>query len=357
VKIGSREIGPGHPVFVVAEIGLNHNGSVDTALEMVRAAKACGADAVKVQAFAASCFTTARATWKGESQLEMFKRYELPREAYFRIADECRKEGLVFFGTPDCVEHARWLVDAGAEVIKVGSDDLTNTPLLRQLAALGLPMILSTGMGGEDEVERAVNAVTDHIGTVWDAASGEVISHTDQLADVAVLYCCSVYPTPLSSVRFRIIEKLRSSEMWGVTAVGFSDHTEGPTAACVAVAVGATIVEKHFTLDHSMPGPDHQWSADPADFRALVDAIRGTESAFSSWLLDEREVEMRPVARRSIVAARDLPAGHVLTWADIAFKRPGDGLAPSSAPALIGKTLYKALAADDLVTLEVLPCS
>jgi N,N'-diacetyllegionaminate synthase len=356
VKIGSREIGPGHPVFIVAEIGLSHQGSVDTALEMVRAAKACGADAVKVQSFAAACFTTARGTWKGESQLEMFKRYELPREAYFRIADECRREGLVFFGTPDCVEHSRWLVDAGAEVIKVGSDDLTNLPLLRQLAAFGLPMILSTGMGGDDEVERAVDAVTDHIGTVWDAASGNVISHTDQLADVAVLYCCSVYPTPLSSVRFRIIEKLRSSEMWGVTAVGFSDHTEGPIAACVAVAVGASIVEKHFTLDHSMPGPDHQWSADPEGFRTLVEAIRGTEAAFSSWLLDEREVEMRPVARRSIVAARDLPAGHVLAEADLAFKRPGDGLPPADADKLIGKTLAQPLTADDLITLEVLTC-
>ncbi len=336
MKIGTREIGPGHPVFVVAEIGLNHNGSVDTALEMVRAAKACGADAVKVQSFSAACFTTARGTWKGESQLEMFKRYELPREAYFQIADECRKEGLVFFGTPDCVEHARWLVDAGAGGIKVGSDDLTNLPLLRQLAAFGLPMILSTGMGDDVEIQAAIDTVTNEVD------------------DVAVLYCSSVYPAPLSSLRLRKIDWLDSLPWVG--AAGFSDHTEGTTAAQLAVAAFAAIIEKHFTLDHSMPGPDHAWSSDPIQFAALVRNVRAAESALSDAPMDPAEIAVRVVARRSIVAARDLSAGHVLSDADIAFKRPGDGLPPADAGKLIGKTLSKPLAADDLVTMEVLTC-
>jgi N,N'-diacetyllegionaminate synthase len=338
VKIGNREIGPGHPVFVVAEIGLNHNGSVDTALEMVRAAKACGADAVKVQSFAASCFTTARGTWKGESQLEMFKRYELPREAYFRIADECRKEGLVFFGTPDCVEHARWLVDAEAECLKVGSDDLTNTPLLRQLAAFGLPMIFSTGMGAEAEVSAAMGAT--------------------KTVPRAVLYCCSVYPAPLSALRLERITSLRRDYEY----VGFSDHTLGPIATAAAVALGAAIIEKHFTIDKLMPGPDHRWSTDPREFRELVDAIRGVESAVADDSygpfrpMAKSENSMRVIARRSIVAARDLDAGRVIRRADLAFKRPGDGLPPADADKLIGKTLSKPLAADDLVTLEVLTC-
>lgn len=330
MKIGNRKIGRNRPVFVVAEAGINHDGSVEKALEMVHAAQESGADAFKVQAFAADHFVTARATWKGESQAEMFRRYELKRDDFARIAEECRKVGLVFFGTPDCMEHARWLVEAGAEAIKVGSDDLTNTPLIRDLAAFGLPMILSTGMGTLTEVDDAINAAS---------------------SECAVLYCCSIYPAPLDALRLRAWLPVLQDKL---VTIGFSDHTEGATAAAVSVALGARIIEKHFTLDSAMPGPDHRWSADPKALAEYVRAIRNTETACTEYAMPPEEVAMRVTARRSIVAAHALPAGHVLTADDIAFKRPGDGLAPDRAGLVIGRKLLQPLAEDEQIRMGYL---
>ncbi len=322
IRIGDRVVGPDEPCFIVAELGLNHCGSLSLAYEMVRAAKQAGADAVKVQAFSAACFTTARATWQGESQAEMFRRYELPREAFGAIAEECRRLGLVFFGTPDCPEHAEWLLEAGAPCLKVGSDDLVNLPLLRRLARYGKPIILSTGMAGDGDVEAALSALRD--------------------IPVAVLYCCSIYPAGLSQLR-----------LWQVGQLGgFSDHTVGSIAAAVAVALGASIVEKHFTLDHGLPGPDHRWSADPGEFAALVEAIRGVEAALRDAPMDSAEMAMRGVARRSIVASHALPAGHLLEDPDLALKRPGDGLPPARLAAVLGKRLRRDLAADEQIRAE-----
>ncbi len=322
IQIGDRRVGLGEPCWIVAELGLNHCGSLSLAYQMVRAAKQAGADAVKVQCFSAACFATARATWQGESQAEMFRRYELPREAFAAIAEECRRLGLVFFGTPDCPEHAEWLIEAGAQVLKVGSDDLTNTPLLRRLAQYGKPMILSTGMAENGDVEAALSAVRD--------------------VPVAVLYCCSVYPAALSQLRLRQVGRLG----------GFSDHTVGSTAAAVAVALGATIIEKHFTMDHGLPGPDHRWSADPQEFAALVGTIRALEAALRDDPMDQAEVAMRAVARRSIVASHALQAGEILGDPDVALKRPGDGLPPSQLGAVLGKRLRRDFAADEQIRAE-----
>jgi N,N'-diacetyllegionaminate synthase len=330
MKIGSREIGPGNPCFIVAELGINHNGSLGTALEMVRAAKESGADAVKVQAFSADCFCTRRAMWNGESQYEMFKRYELSRDSINAISSECARVGITFFGTPDCPAHADWLVDAGTAAIKVGSDDLVNTPLIENLAARGLPVILSSGMASEDEV--------------FDAAEAADAAYT------GILYCCSVYPAPLDSLDFGRMAWLRQF----TDVVGFSDHTVGHTAAVVAVALGADIIEKHFTLDKSMTGPDHQWSANPRDFANLVTSVREAESATAEKVMDAAETSMRVTAHRSIVAARDLPEGHVLAEKDLAFKRPGDGLMPSRLRDVVGKRLLRNVRTDSLVLLEYL---
>jgi N,N'-diacetyllegionaminate synthase len=326
--IGTREVGPGHPALIVAEIGINHDGSLLRALNMVAAAKACGADAVKVQSFSPDCFCTQRATWKGESQYALFKRYEMKREAFDAISAECARLGLIFFGTPDCQMHAEWLIGAGATAIKVGSDDLPNTPLIAKLASYGLPVILSIGMADEDEVFEAVDAA--------------------KAADTGILYCCSVYPAPLDSLDLTRLTWLRQF----TDVVGFSDHTVGHAAAVAAVTLGATIIEKHFTLDKNLSGPDHQWSSDPADFAELVAAVRGIEAAISEKDMDGAELTMRVTAHRSIVAARDLPEGHLLTEADLAFKRPGDGLMPSRLKDVVGKRLRRARRFDDLVLLE-----
>lgn len=316
-------------VTVVAELGLNHNGSLTRALDMVAAAKEAGADAVKVQCFGASCFATARAMWHGESQLEMFKRYELPRRAYMEIAEKCRRSGLIFFGTPDCVTHAGWLVAAGAPVLKVGSDDLVNLPLLRQLVGFGKPMILSSGMASSMEISFAIDTCAS--------------------VPLAVLYCCSVYPARVDQLRLSALSRecLQPFD-------GLSDHTVGYAAAVSAVTLGATIIEKHFTLSHHLPGPDQTWSADPYEFKTLVDAVRGVELSLSHarWSMDQAELDMRSVARRSIVASRDLSRGHVLEDSDLALKRPGDGLPPDRIEWALGRTLTRAKLQDDPILKE-----
>jgi sialic acid synthase SpsE len=310
-------------------MGLNHNGDLDTAIEMVHAAKRAGADALKVQCFSADCFVGSGATWNGEDQRAMFARRELPREAFSAIAEECERAGLVFFGTPDCEEHATWLLGAGTACLKVGSDDLTNTPLISRLATLGKPLLLSTGMAEWADIERAVSIAL---------AS----------PDFGLLYCCSVYPAELWQLRLGQLNRLRRN-FW-MAVVGFSDHTVGHSAAVAALVLGADMIEKHFTLDHKMPGPDHQWSADPAEFREMVDAIRGIEAvlAMDQTRLCDEEIAMRTTARRSIAAARDLEAGAVVSPLDLAYLRPGDGLPPWYP--VVGSTLASSVKQGQQIT-------
>lgn len=330
IDIGGRLIGSGQPALLVAEIGLNHGGSIDTALQMVRAAATAGADAIKVQAFSAESFCTEAATYQGERQIDMFRRYELSAVSLSAVAAECQRLGVLFFGTPDSVDHARVLVMLGAPCIKVGSDDIVHIPLLRQLAAFGLPMILSTGMADAEEIAAALNAVAS--------------------VPIVLLHCVSQYPTPPAHANMLRTVTLRGPHR----LVGYSDHTDGIDAAVGAAWLGACLIEKHFTLDRVAVGPDHAFSADPPQWSEMALRVRLAEAMRGDGAIgpDPASAEMRITARRSIVAAHALDAGELITTAALAFKRPGDGLPPEYSEDLIGRHTRRALAKDEQIRLE-----
>lgn len=331
-----KKIGPGERVFLIAEAGVNHDGDVDAALEMIDAAAQAGADAVKFQTFTAEELTTAKvgqAEYQRESgrmtQQEMLKRLELPRDAYPRLWERCQERRILFLSTPFDIDSARFLVDMGMPGIKVSSGELTNLPFLAELASMRLPMILSTGMGCIDEVQAAVDVVRK---------SGS--------APFALLHCTSNYPTLPEDVNLRAMRTL--ADRFDVP-VGYSDHTMGLHAAAAATALGARIIEKHFTLSHERSGPDHAASLEPRALAALVRVVRETELMLGSGdkipATSERPVQS--VARRYLCAVRDLEAGHVLTDADLSIKRCRGSVPPGELPVVVGKSLKRSLRAEE----------
>lgn len=345
VAIGERSVGPGFPCLVIAEAGVNHNGSLDLALRLVDAAAEAGADIVKFQTFkseevvspvAPKADYQLQTTGAAESQLEMVKKLELPAEAFGQIERHCRQRGIVFMSTPFDKGSVDLLEDLGVVAFKIGSGELTNLPFLACVAAKGRPMILSTGMSNLDEVAAAVEAVKT-------AGNRELV----------ILHCVSNYPAAPSSVNLRVMKTLEDE--FGVP-VGYSDHTEGIAIALAAVALGACIIEKHFTLDRNLPGPDHRASLEPDELRAMVCGIRVVQAALGDGCKrpTPEELDTAAVARRSLVAASDLRAGTVLTDTMIAILRPGTGLPPSVLPQLIGRRLRQDLASGDLFTMEML---
>jgi N,N'-diacetyllegionaminate synthase len=318
--------------YVIAEVGINHNGDVDLARKIVDAASDAGADAVKFQNFRTEDFVSDRSlTWSYESggrvvtepQYDMFKRYELIGERLAAVAEHCRKRGIDFAATPTSEDGVAECVRFGAAFLKNGSDYLTHLPLIRAMARTGLPTILSTGMAVADEIDDAVAAFRE--------AGGR---------DPVLLHCVSLYPAPLDTLDLRRIPAMaRRFDC----RIGFSDHSEGVIAAAAAVALGAVAIERHVTLDRSLPGPDHRFSADPAELRALVAAIRDAEAALGRERLDfaEAEAEARQQHRLSCVAGRGLVRGSVVTSPDIVFRRPGTGLPPKAAERLVGRRLVR----------------
>jgi N,N'-diacetyllegionaminate synthase len=330
----SRKIGTGQPCFLAAEIGINHNGDMALAHREIDAAAASGADAVKFQNYHTEGFVSDRSltyeyTSQGktvvESQYDMFKRCELGPGALRELRQHCDERSVVFFSTPMDEEGVAELLREGVTLLKNGSDCLGHLPLIRCMARAGLPTVISTGMATREDIDDAVLAFRQ--------AGGR---------DLILLHCTSAYPTPAADVNLRKIPAL--AQAYGCH-VGFSDHTDGIVAAVGAVTLGACFIEKHFTLDKNLPGPDHRFSADPAEFRALVDAVRFAECALGSAALEPARVEQigRREYRLSCVAARDLPAGHTLTTRDIAFHRPGTGLPPKRARELVGQVTSRAI--------------
>lgn len=331
------------PVFVIAEAGVNHNGDPALALELVRAAAAAGADAVKFQTFRAADLVTATArkaayqaanTGTDSGQREMLQKLELPDADLRRLKDEAERLGLVFLSSPFDDESADLLAGLGVEGFKVGSGELTNLPFLARLARFGRPLIVSTGMANLDEVEDAAATVRAH---------GD--------PPVAWLHCVSSYPAPVAVSDLRAMDSLRLAVG---SPVGMSDHSDGWTVALAAVARGAQVIEKHLTLDRSMPGPDHAASLEPEAFARMVIQIREVEAALGDGVKAPTacELDTAAVARRSLVAARDLATGTVLAARDLAAKRPGTGIPPSALGLVVGRTLARPLAADELVTWE-----
>ena len=328
VEIAGRSVGSGFPCFVIAEAGVNHNGSLDLAFQLVDAAAKAGADAVKFQTFSADRLVTRDApkaeyqkqhTSADESQYEMLKKLELSGSDHRALLAFCQSRGILFLSTPFDEESADFLDKLGVAAFKVSSGDLTCHPLLAHLATKGRPVILSTGMSDMQEVEDAVTCIKR--------------THPVPLA---LLHCVSCYPAPADECNLRV---MRTMEERFALPVGFSDHTEGDAIAFAAVALGASIVEKHITLDRNLPGPDHAASIEPADFTACVQGIRAIESALGDGEKRARpsELNARAVARKSLVAVRFIAAGSAIRAEDVRWSRPGTGLAPSALARLVGR--------------------
>ena len=345
IQAGSKYIGSGQPCFIAAEIGINHNGDMLLAKRMIDAAVDAGTDAVKFQNYRTEDFLSDRSlTYTYESQgkqvtepqFDMFKRCELSVPQLQELRQHCETRGVIFLSTPTGEDGIRDLIAAGAPLLKNGSDYLTHLPVIRSMARTGLPTILSTGMATLEEVEDAVAAFKKAGGT-----------------ELLILHCTSSYPTPATEVNLRKITTL--SATFGCP-VGFSDHSWGTTAALGAVVLGACFIEKHFTLDKNLPGPDHRFSSDPEEFRELVMRVREIEQNMGDAHIGPTpsETKNRQSFRLSCVAARDLNPGHVIELGDIAFRRPGSGLPPKKIVVLLGKsTKRKILFGEALVIDDV----
>lgn len=316
--------------LLIAEIGINHNGDMALAEEMIQAAADVGADAVKFQNYRTEDFLSDHSltyTYKSqgreitESQFQMFKRCELSRVDLDHLKKCCDSAGVEFFSTPTSNEGIEDLKHVGGSWLKNGSDYLGHLPLIREMARSGIPTILSTGMATEEEITEAV------------AAFREAGGH-----DLVLLACTSAYPAPSDNLHLRRITSL--SQKYACPA-GFSDHSAGWEAAVAAVCVGACMVEKHFTTNRHLPGPDQWFSSTPEEFAELVRRVRAAESMLGRPDLAPTEAESRSREefRLSCTAARDLPAGHVLTPEDIVFRRPAAGVPPSEVNRLIGRPL------------------
>ncbi len=345
IEIAGHKIGAGCRAFIIAEAGVNHNGDLNMARELVDLAAAAGADAVKFQTFIAEESITVDAskadyqritTGNEESQLEMARKLELSFDDFRELKRYCDERGIVFLLTPFDFESVDFLHSLGVPALKISSGDLTNHPLLRRVASTGVPVIISTGMSNMDEVKEVTGVVR---------AEGN-----DQLI---LLQCVTNYPADPADVNLRAMQTM--AEALNVP-VGFSDHTLGIEVSLAAVALGACVIEKHFTLDRNLPGPDHRASLEPRELESLVHGIRRVEAALGDGIKTPTasEASNAAVARRSLVAARDIKAGTVITAELTACKRPGTGLPPKMLDHVVGKTALIDLREGTLLQLDML---
>ena len=335
ITIGAREIGAGRPCFVIAEAGINHNGDVKIAGELVEAAAAAGADAIKFQTHCPEHEMLkggATAAYVGESLFDLLTRTALSKDAHVQMRDLAARKGLVFLSTPFSREAADFLETIGVPAYKTGSGELTNLPLQRHIARKGKPMIVSTGMSTPEEIDATVRALQD------------------EHAQFALMHCTSTYPTPYEHVQLGCIAALRST--YGVP-VGFSDHTLGSYMAFAAVANGANLFEKHFTTSRGLPGPDQQGSMEPAELADLVRGIRAIERGRgAAKRIQPGEQDVRNMALHSVVSVRDIAAGSTIGKDDVWVKRPGTGIPARQLNDVIGRTAKRAIARDQLVKFE-----
>ncbi len=333
------------PCFIMAEAGVNHNGSVQRARSLVDAAVSAGADAIKFQSFHAERLVTRDAvkadyqtatTGDAESQYQMLKKLELSTEDHHVLFKYCRDKNILFLSTPFDEQNADLLFDLGVGAFKIGSGDVTNLPLLRYVAAKQRPVIMSSGMSTMADVRAAFTAMQD---------SG--------CRELALLHCVSSYPADPADVNLRAMREL--AHTFNIPC-GFSDHTLGHDIALAAVALGACILEKHLTLDHALPGPDHACSLEPDEMAQLVKAVRDVEAALGDGCKKPTAAEcaLGAVARRSITTACNIPRGFVVKIDDLVMRRPGTGLPPSSLSAVIGRRARIDIAEDTLISMDML---
>ncbi len=331
VRIGGRLVGPGHPAYIIAEIGFNHGGEMELARTMIQAAAASGADAVKFQSYRAD-----RLVLRGNPHFDVIRSGELSLDDHRHLAETAKGASVDFLSTPYDAERVGWLEDVGAPAMKIASMDLTNPALLTRAAESPRPVILSTGMATAEEIESAL-AVLDRA----------------RAAGVVLLHCMSEYPPDLAEARLATIPDLARRY---ARPVGYSDHVLGPAAAITAVALGACVIEKHFTTDHALPGPDHAISADPSELSALSAAIRETEAALGASALEGERPDRpnAPLFRRGVHAARDIAKGGAIHADDLKIVRPEGGAAPAEAAALVGRRARRPIGEEDPVGPDLL---
>ena len=330
--------------FIIAEAGVNHNGSMDIAKKLIDIAKEIGADAVKFQTFKAErlvCKSARKAEYQknttdaDESQFDMIKRLELNEDAHRELICYCKNKNIIFLSTPFDLESIDLLNKLGLEIFKIPSGEITNLPYIRKIGRLKKKVILSTGMADLEEIGNAINVLTEY-GTRKD--------------DITVLHCNTEYPTPFEDVN--LLAMLTIREVFKVK-VGYSDHTLGIEVPLAAVALGASIIEKHFTLDKNMDGPDHKASLDPLELKAMVNAIRNIEKALGNGVKKPSRSEMKniQVVRKSIAAAKDIKKGEVFCEENITVKRPAVGISPMEWDNILGKRAKRDFKEDELIEI------
>lgn len=329
-------------VYIIAEAGVNHNGNVELAKKMVEVAKKSGADAIKFQTFKAEQLVTTRlqkaeyqqkTTDKSESQLEMLKKLQLTQAEFIELKSCCSQIGIEFLSTPFDLESLEFLHHIGLKRWKIPSGEITNLPYLIKIAETKLPVILSTGMATMEEVAEAINVLKKN-GTV----------------EMSLLHCTTEYPTPYNDVNLTAMNTMQREFSM---PVGYSDHTMGIEISIAAVAMGATIIEKHFTLDRNMNGPDHQASLEPDKLREMVEAIRHVEEAMGDGIKQPAQSEIKNihVARKSIVAKNSIAKGGILTEENLTVKRPGSGISPMKWFEVLGSKALRNFEEDELIEI------
>jgi sialic acid synthase SpsE len=337
--IGSRMVGDGHPCFIVAEVGSNHDQDLDQALRLIDMAADSGVDAVKFQTFRAASHYSRKSPGfsylQGQDTYSLIESLELDRTWQPRLMSHARDRGVEFFSSPCDLDALRELDDLGAPAHKLASFDLPDTQFISAMSRTGKPIILSTGLANWQDIELALEAMQDN-------------------EKVILLQCTSLYPAPAYLANLRAMASMRSA--FG-TLVGYSDHTMGDHVAIAAVALGACFLEKHVTLDRGLPGPDHPFAMEPDELRDMVGRIRDVEAGLgdgrkSGPRLEEREMATK--GRRSLHASRDLPQGTVITGEHLVVKRPGLGISPSMRDHVIGRQAARLIEADEWITWESL---
>ena len=344
VLIGGRPVGPGHPCYIVAEAGVNHNGDVDQAHRLIDAAAQAGADAVKFQSFVTEeviipdvpkARYQVETTGEPGSQYAMLKSLELTPEEHASLKAHCEEAGILYLCTPYEEQSVDMLDGMDVAAFKIASTDTTNIPLLRYIAGKGRPVVLSTGMSTLSEVEEAVNTL------LGGGLEGKVV----------LLHCTSEYPAALGEMNLRAMHTMRQAF---ACPVGLSDHTEGIGASQWAVAMGACMLERHFTLDRGLPGPDHQASLEPDELAALVSTVRDVEAALGDGVKRPMPSELsnKAVMQKSLVASRPIRAGQTITPEDLACKRVGTGLPPVWFDRFVGKRAVADVPKDTALNLS-----
>lgn len=342
--IDNIPVGPSHPVFIIAEAGVNHNGNIDLAKRLVLDAKRAGADCVKFQTFKADRVAVRDApkadyqlsvTDPNESQLKMLRRLELNEDEFQKLFDLCKEIGIIFMSTPYSTEDVDFLDNLGVAAFKLASIHITEHRFLQYVSQKGKPMIISTGMATLAEIDEAVSAIIE---------TGN--------KQILLMQCISEYPAPIEDVNLRAMLCMR--DIFNIS-VGYSDHSQSLTPAIVATGLGASVIERHFTIDKGLSGPDHACSSDPKEFSLLIRQIREAEKCLGSGIKGptENEEKNKVSMRRSIVTKTDIQKGAMLSWANLTLKRPAVGISAANGHLLIGRSASQDISADTIITLDM----